>query len=267
MDLLVVGAGAVGRWFAGVAGADRVAFADVDDAAARAAADRAGGRTAALDGDESFDAVCLAVPMPVASGAVARHAPRAERALLDVVGAMTPPVAAGRDHAPDRERLSLHPLFAPENAPGNVAAVHDAPGPLTDDVRAALDESGNRVFDTTPAEHDEAMRTVQAAAHAAVLAYGLARESVRDEFATPVSRGLDDLVATVTGNSPRVYRDVQQTFDGASAVAEAARRVATADDEAFERLYRSARRARQAGRETESGDDGAGTDRADGGGR
>ncbi|ESS06898.1 MAG: prephenate dehydrogenase [uncultured archaeon A07HB70] len=259
MDLLVVGAGAVGRWFAGVAGADRVAFADVDDAAARAAAERAGGRTAALDGDESFDAVCLAVPMPVAPEAVARHAPRAERALLDVVGTMAPPVAAGRNHAPDRERLSLHPLFAPNNAPGNVAAVHDAPGPLTDGVRAALDGNGNSVFDTTAAEHDEAMRTVQAAAHAAVLAYGLAREAVRDEFATPVSRGLDDLVATVTGNSPRVYRDVQRTFDGASAVAEAARRVATADDEAFERLYREAR-------ETEERHE-AGADRADGGGR
>lgn len=270
MDLLVVGAGAVGRWFAGVAGADRVAFADVDPAAARAAAERVGGRTAALDGDGSFDAVCLAVPMPAAPEAAARHAPRAERALVDVVGAMEPVVAAGREHAPDRERLSLHPLFAPENAPGNVAAVHDAPGPVTDEVRAALDDAGNGVFDTTPAEHDRAMRTVQAAAHAAVLAYGLARESVRDEFATPVSRGLDDLVATVTGNSPRVYRDIQRTFDGAPAVAEAASRVATADDEAFERLYRSARDTEQAegGRGSESGeagrttDDGTGTDRS-----
>jgi prephenate dehydrogenase len=178
--------------------------------------------------------------MSAVADAAATQAPRAERALVDVTGVMGPVVAAGRDHAPDRERLSLHPLFAPANAPGNVAAVHDAAGPVTDRVRAALSGAGNHVFDTTPAEHDEAMRTVQAAAHAAVLAYGLASESVRPEFATPVSRRLDDLVRTVTGGTPRVYRDIQRTFDGAERVAEAARRVAEADDEAFERLYREA---------------------------
>ena len=239
MDLLVVGSGAVGRWLGGVVEAD-VAFTDVDPAAAEAAAATVGGRTAPLDGDERFEAVCLAVPMPVGPEAVERHAARAERAVLDVTGVMGPMVAAAREHAPDRERLSLHPLFAPRNAPGNVAAVHDAAGPVTDGLRAALSAAGNRVFDTTAPEHDAAMETVQAAAHAAVLAYGLARESVRPEFSTPVSRRLDDLVATVTGSGPRVYRDVQRTFDGASRVAEAARLVAEADDEAFDRLYREA---------------------------
>jgi prephenate dehydrogenase len=240
MDLLVVGAGAVGRWLAGLVDAD-VAFADLDPAVAEAAAETVGGRTAALDGTDRFDAVCLAVPMPAGPDAVARHAPRAERAVLDVVGAMGPVVTAAREHAPDRERLSLHPLFAPANAPGNVAAVHDAAGPVTDAVRTAVAAAGNDVFDTTPAEHDEAMRTVQAAAHAAVLAYGLASEPTRPEFSTPVSRRLDDLVATVTDGTPRVYRDVQRQFDGAGRVAEAARRVADADDETFDRLYRSAR--------------------------
>jgi prephenate dehydrogenase len=239
MDLLVVGAGEVGRWLAGVVDAD-VAFADADPAAAAAAAERTGGRTAALDGDDRFDAVAVAVPMPAAADAVCRHAPRAERAVLDVAGAMGPVVEAGRAAAPDRERLSLHPLFAPRNAPGNVAAVHDAAGPVTDAVRTSLGDAGNEVFDTTPAEHDEAMRTVQAAAHAAVLAYGLAREEVRPEFETPVSRRLDDLVATVTAGSPRVYRDIQRAFDGADDVAAAARRVAESDDESFVRLYREA---------------------------
>jgi prephenate dehydrogenase len=243
MDLLVVGAGEMGRWLAGVVADDRdvtVAFADADPAAARAAAGTVGGEAVALDGDDRFDAVCLAVPMPAAVAAVERQAPRAERAVLDVVGAMGPVVAAAREHAPDRERLSLHPLFAPANAPGNVAAVHDATGPVTDRVRGAVGAAGNHVFDTTPAEHDEAMRSVQAAAHAAVLAYGLASEPTRPEFATPVSRRLDDLVATVTGGTPRVYRDIQRTFDGATRVAEAAGRIAGADDETFARLYREA---------------------------
>ncbi|MEF8819432.1 MAG: prephenate dehydrogenase [Haloferacaceae archaeon] len=250
MDILVVGAGEMGRWLARVVADDLdVAFADADPAVARAAAETVGGEAAALDGDDRFDAVCLAVPMPVAPDAVATQAPRAERAVLDVVGAMEPVVAAAREAAPDRERLSLHPLFAPANAPGNVAAVHDATGPVTDSVREAVGRAGNHVFDTTPTEHDEAMRTVQAAAHAAVLAYGLASEPTRPEFATPVSRRLDDLVATVTGGTPRVYRDIQRTFGGGERVADAARRVAEADDEAFARLYR------EAGGEESHGDD------------
>ena len=242
MDLLVVGAGAMGRWVARTVEAD-VAFADVDPEAAESAAAAVGGRTVPTAADEereTFDAVCLAVPLPAAPDAVAAYAPLATRAMFDVSGSMAGPVTAMRDHLPDRERVSLHPLFAPENAPGNVAAVLDAAGPVTDAVLDDLRAAGNRVFDTTPAEHDEAMETVQASAHAAVLAYALAAGDVREEFATPVSSGLEGLVNTVTGGSPRVYREIQEAFPGSDRVAEAARRVADADPEEFESLYREA---------------------------
>jgi prephenate dehydrogenase len=247
MELLVVGAGAMGRW-AGRTVSLPVAFADADPEQARRAAaavadegdaDRSA-RHVPLDTDETFAAVCLAVPIPAVETAVATHAPRAERALLDVTGVMAAPVAAGREHAPDVERVSLHPLFAPENAPGNVAVVADAPGPVTDALREDLVAAGNRCFETTSEEHDRAMETVQAAAHAAVVAYGLAAESVRPEFATPVSDGLSDLVRTVTGGEARVYADIQATFAGAEAVAAAAERVADANAEEFAALYREA---------------------------
>ncbi|MFB6080243.1 MAG: prephenate dehydrogenase [Haloferacaceae archaeon] len=238
MDLLVVGAGAMGRWVGDVVGA--AAFADVDPAAADAAAATRDARAVPVDGDERFEAVCLAVPISAVPAAVAAQAPRADRALVDVTGVMAPAVSAMREHAPDRERLSLHPLFAPENAPGNVAAVHDEPGPVTAAVRERVAVAGNEVFDTTAADHDEAMGTVQAGAHAAVLAYALAAREVRPEFATPVSARLDELVATVTDGSPRVYREIQAAFPGAARVADAARRVADADGETFERLYHEA---------------------------
>jgi prephenate dehydrogenase len=136
--------------------------------------------------------------------------------------------------------VSLHPLFAAANAPGNVAVVADAPGPATealvDDLRAA----GNDPFETTIAEHDDAMETVQAGAHAAILAYALAAEDVREEFATPVSAAMDDLVETVTGGNARVYREIQETFAGADRVAAAARRVADAEGATFDDCYREA---------------------------
>ena len=239
MNVLVVGAGDMGSWLGGSLDAD-VAFADPDPSAARGAATTAGGRSVPLDTDERFDAVCLAVPLPAVADAVAEHARRAERAMLDVSGVMAPAVAAMREHAPDCERVSLHPLFAPDAAPGNVAVVADAPGPVTDGICATLADAGNHLFETTPEEHDRAMRTVQARAHAAVLAYGLAADPVREEFQTPVSRALDELVERITGGTPRVYADIQSAFDGAEDVADAARRVADADAETFDALYREA---------------------------
>ncbi len=239
MDVLIVGAGAMGRWFADAIGAS-VAFADVDDDAARAAAERVDGRTVALDGTERFDAVCLAVPMSELGAAIEAQAPRAEEAILDVAGVMAPAIAAMEVHAPDVERVSLHPLFAPERAPGSIAVVADRPGPTTDRLLADLEAAGNEPFETTAADHDAAMESVQAAAHAAVLAFALAAEPVPREFETPVYERLRELVGTVTDGTPRVYADIQEEFDGARDVAATARRVADADRTAFGTLYREA---------------------------
>ena len=239
MEVLVVGAGAMGRWFADAVDA-AAAFADVDRDAATAAAEATGGRAVPLDGGETFDAVCIAVPISAGEAAIAEHAPRAERALVDVTGVMGGPVAAMSERAPDRERLSLHPMFAPANAPGNVAMVRDAAGPVTDALVADLRAAGNDLYETTPEEHDEAMETVQASAHAAVLAFALAADDVPEGLATPVYEDLRAVVDQVTGNEPQVYAEIQSAFDGADAVAEAAARLADADGDAFEALYREA---------------------------
>jgi prephenate dehydrogenase len=95
--------------------------------------------------------------------------------------------------------------------------------------------------ETTPEEHDEAMETVQARAHTAVLAFALAAEDVPDAFQTPISESLFDLVEQVTGGEARVYADIQSAFDGAEDVAGAAREIADADDDAFTELYEDLR--------------------------
>lgn len=267
MTLCVVGAGAMGRWVAETVDCD-VAFADLDaDTASDAAAVHAAtGHDAdavpLTDGTPSdgrtFEAVCLAVPMPLVADAVADWAPHAEAAMFDVSGVMGPPVAAMAEHLPDRERASLHPLFAPDRSPGTVACVADAVGPvlspLLEDVRAA----GNVVFETTAGEHDAAMETVQSATHAAVLAWALAADDVREEFHTPISAGLADLAETVTGGDSRVYADVQATFEGADAVADAARRIAESegDGSAFADLYAEAAGSMRTGVDADTGNGG-----------
>jgi prephenate dehydrogenase len=244
MDTLVVGAGAMGRWLGRALRADAhdpvsLAFCDTDGTATREAAKALGARAVAPGDDDAFDAVCIAVPIPAASDAIAEHAPRAEQAIVDVTGWMAEPLTAMRTHAPECERASFHPLFAPENEPGNVPVVVDAPGPTVEVIRDALAARDNNLFETTAAEHDEAMETVQARTHAAVLAFGLAAEPVDPAFHTPVSAALADLVEQMAGGEPRVYADIQATFDGADDVADAAERIASADGEAFEALYRS----------------------------
>jgi prephenate dehydrogenase len=245
MDILVVGAGAMGRWMGRALREDSprqpdIAFLDADDAAAQEAADAIGGRAVGTDTSESFDGVCIAVPIPAATDAIAAYADRTARAVFDVTGTMADPVAAMAEHASECERLSLHPLFAPANEPGNVPYVADEPGIVTDTVREALDARGNDLFETTPAEHDAAMSTVQTRTHAAVLAYALAADPVDERFHTPISGELEELADQVTGGDPRVYADIQAAFDGAEDVAQAARELADADPETFADLYRDA---------------------------
>jgi prephenate dehydrogenase len=242
MDVLVVGAGTMGRWFAECAGDAgwTVAFADADEETARDAAAALDARVADLASERPFDVVCLAVPMSVVETAIREQGGRARAAVLDVSGVMDGPTAAMAAVAPDCERASLHPLFAPDNEPGNVAAVTNQRGPVLKRLYQVLRDRGNHVFETTPEEHDRAMGTVQAGAHAAVLAYALAAEDVREEFHTPLSGPLEALAEQLTGNTPRVYAEIQRTFPGAERVAEAARRIADADTEEFDALYREA---------------------------
>ncbi|MFC6904556.1 prephenate dehydrogenase/arogenate dehydrogenase family protein [Halalkalicoccus tibetensis] len=241
MDVLIVGAGTMGRWFGGVVGGPDtdVAFVDREQGAAREAAATVGGRAVDYETAERFDLICLAVPIPAVERAIALHAPLADRAIADVSGVMRAPVAAMEAHAPEREHVSLHPLFSPGNAPGNVPIVADE-GPVADWLRERLETAGNGLVETTPEEHDAAMETIQTKAHAAVLAYALAADEVPEGFETPVSRGLDGLVEAVTGGNPTVYADIQSTFPGADDVADAATDVAEADREGFEALYREA---------------------------
>lgn len=240
MNLLVVGAGAVGRWFAREVG-QSVAFTDRDPDVAAAAADEVGGRAVSLTSAEEFDLVCLAVPISATTEAIARHADTAGKAMIDCSGVMGAPLAAMADHAPELERASLHPLFAPEQAPGRVAVVREADGPTVDQALDALGRNHD-LFETTAEAHDAAMSTVQAKVHAAILAYGLAAEPVPDQFHTPVSEALDRLVDRVTAGNPQTYREIQDSFPGADDVADAARELAEADGDGFEQLYRDASR-------------------------
>ncbi|RQG89903.1 prephenate dehydrogenase [Natrarchaeobius halalkaliphilus] len=239
MDVLIVGAGSMGTWVGRTIDAD-VTFVDIDADAASDAAAAIGGDADDLDGSTRYEVVCLAVPMTHVTDAVAGQADRAQRALVDVSGVMGPPLESMKAHAPGLERASLHPLFAPERAPGTIAVVRDRSGPVVDELLRRFERRGNDLVETDAIEHDEAMETVQATTHAAVLSFALAAKSVPDGFETPIYEQLRTLAEQMTEGTPRVYADIQETFDGADAVAEAATEIAAADGDELEALYRDA---------------------------
>ena len=267
-SVLVVGAGPVGRWIAGVLDAGETAFCDVDRVVANRAAEGLGGRVLDADSGERFDVVGFAVPIPAIEEAIAAHASRAREGVFDSTGVMADPIAAMAAHASDVDRVSLHPLFAPKRAPGRVAMVAGSgsddghttgDGETSDEangetgsgvgrdadslaagVEGALRAVGNEVFYTTAADHDEAMKTVQARAHAAVLAFALAAEPVDERFHTPVSGTLAEIATRVTDGNPGTYAEIQAAFEGATDIVAAADRIADADPETFQSLYREA---------------------------
>ncbi|MDZ7850612.1 MAG: prephenate dehydrogenase/arogenate dehydrogenase family protein [Halodesulfurarchaeum sp.] len=237
MDVLIVGSGDVGRWF-GSLWDDPVAFADAERAVAeRAAGDVANAAVADLAGSDSFDVVAVAVPMRVAETVIADQADRAERALVDFTGSMTEPLETMAEAAPDLEQVSFHPLFAPEHAPGRVAKSVGTPGPTVDAITRALVDAGNTIVPVEAGVHDDAMGTVQGRVHAAVLAFGLARDPVPEGLETPVYEEMEALRERVTSGSPGVYADIQDRFDGAEALERALDRLHEADRAEFESLY------------------------------
>ena len=240
MDALIVGSGAVGRWV-GTRLDGPVAFADVDrHTAETAAAEVAGASVAALDGAETFDVVAVAVPMRVASQVIRAQSSRAERALVDFTGSMTEPLSVMADSAPELERVSFHPLFAPEHAPGRIAKSVGKAGPLGDEITRSFVEAGNTIVPVEPAVHDDAMGTIQGRVHAAILAFGLAADPVPEDLGTPVYEELQALRDRVTAGEPGVYADIQETFDGIEALQDAIDQLAAADRAEFEALYEDA---------------------------
>ncbi len=206
MDVLIVGAGSMGTWF-GSAIDGRVAFADVDADAASRAADAVGvGR-----GSSRWDGVRCRLSRGAdgsrcrrgrraraASEAGARRCIRRDGAALEAMA----------EHAPDRERLSLHPLLRPNARPDRSpsSAIGRGRRPTPSARRSPTVEttcSRRRRPNTTRRWRRFRRR------HAAVLSFALAAESVPDGFETPVYEQLRALAQQVTAGTPRVYADIQ----------------------------------------------------------
>ena len=162
--------------------------------------------------------------------------------VLSVKGPICRAMAEGRG---DLECLSVHPMFAPSDplSGQNVVFVRVRPGPASAAVEALIARWGVRTHVMTADEHDARTAMVQAATHAAILAFAEALRAMGYRagdalpISTPQHRVLLALAARVAHGDDGVYRQIQSENPRAAtaraALADAVRRLdAAADDEA-----------------------------------
>ncbi|MFB6185283.1 MAG: prephenate dehydrogenase, partial [Halobacteriaceae archaeon] len=154
-----------------------------------------------------------------------------------LTGKMKEPVSLMANIAPARERASLHPLFHPDNAPGQIAIAIQTQGPVIDRIQDTLTDQGYTFTEISPQDHDSAMKTIQGRTHAAILAFAMTADSVPDDLETPVYRRLRSLVIDILDNNPETYAEIQAEFDGADDIAQAAAEIASADVQQFIDIY------------------------------
>ena len=238
MRMLIVGAGTMGEWFGTLASEwVSVEITDIDHTRAKAVADSIGVSARQQPIDSAVDIVVTAVPIPATVPVIEEYGQLANSAIIDVSGTMAEPIEAMRSVGPACELLCLHPLFSPDNAPGNIPMVVEHDGRIAEQLTELLEAAGNTCFQTTATEHDAAMRTVQSKAHSAILAYALSAEPVDDKFQTPISSQLNDLASSILSGESRVYADIQSYFSGRESSAGSADILAQADYREFQELF------------------------------
>ncbi|MDX8148910.1 prephenate dehydrogenase dimerization domain-containing protein [Lentzea sp. BCCO 10_0061] len=160
----------------------------------------------------------LAVPEPVAVAAVPVLADLLpEKALLADTLSVKERMATALRGFPDRQAVSLNPMFAPalgmRGRPVVSVVFHD--GPLVDELLELVGESGGRVVRMEALQHDRLAAISQALTHATVLAFGHALHTLDADVeeliavAPPPHATLLALLARIASGTPEVYWDVQ----------------------------------------------------------
>lgn len=172
--------------------------------------------------------------------------------VVDTLSVKTDFISTFRSSGVANVLVSINPMFAPTVGfnGGNVAVVRIGSSELSDWFVGLLGRWGTRLTFVEAGEHDEISAVVQAATHAAVLAFGMAVcESGRDisklePMMTPPHRAMLALLARILKAEPEVYWEIQSgnphaekaRADLAGGVQRLSQVVNTGDQEGFRSL-------------------------------
>jgi prephenate dehydrogenase len=214
MEVLVVGAGAMGAWFARLfkKWGWGVWLTDVDQRKSRNLAKELGVKT----GEEILpqaDLVLVAVPISSTPAVLREICGRMKKgALLMEISSVKEQVVSTMLELKSNpvELVALHPLFGPgaESLRGErFAFIPIREGKAFGEVRGRLEGEGAVLIKTKAEEHDSAMARTQALTHLLLLCYLRLRE--RGKLQTHLSEAFLELAKAVLSGSPSVYYEIQ----------------------------------------------------------
>ena len=174
---------------------------------------------ATLGAVEASDLVILATPEEVATQAAPKMLSlmRAGSLLVETLSVKSRFAAMLEGVQTRAEVLGVNPMFAPDLgfAGRSVVAVPYSDGTRTNAFLDLVASQGARVVRLDAQEHDRACAALQAATHAAILAFGIALQTAGYDLASaesimpPPHRTMLALLARILSADPEVYRDIQ----------------------------------------------------------
>lgn len=223
MELAVLGAGAMGRWFAKFAG-DRgweVSITDIDGRKARRVSEELNINLSDSNEAAARDAGVVLVAVPIketpqvieeVAGSVAE-----DSLLVDIASVKEGPVTKMEEIDVDCELASIHPLFGPGTESledQNIISIPVKVGERYQRFKDILSSSGAQIKEMKAEEHDRLMSVVQSLTHLTLLIYVSAFNSMKSSgealsFQTPMFKKLIDVTKAFLNEDPKLCGDIQ----------------------------------------------------------
>jgi len=259
MRLGIVGAGAMGTWFArfGKEKGWDVSITDIDTRRAKKVSRDLGIEHADTSEEVATNADIVLVAVPIAvtpnvmkevagymrSGSLLMDVASAKAEVIDEMGKLSEELeVVSRKLSEELEVVSLHPLFGPgaKSVRGRIfISIPVRPGKIYRKFKRLLESLGAEVVEMTADEHDHLMATTQCMAHFILMAYISALRSTKNvemvkKLQTPFSSALFRLAEAFLATNPDVHGELQihnkYASIARSAVLEACRSLSLAFD-------------------------------------
>lgn len=223
MELAILGAGAMGRWFAkfGKGRGWNVSISDIEEGKAQKIAEELGLEASSSNEEavEGADIVLISVPIKETPKVIEEVADplESDALLVDIASVKEGAVGAMEKIDVDSELVSIHPLFGP-GAEGledkNIISIPIEGGKKYQELKETFSNLGARVVEMEAKEHDRLMSVTQSLTHFTLLTYFSALDSMKDSdrartFQTPVFRKLFALTKAFLREDPKLCGDIQ----------------------------------------------------------
>lgn len=223
MNLVIIGAGDMGEWFAkfGKRKGWSVSITDIDEEKAQKTAEELDLESFEdpVEAVENAEIVLISVPIKETPKVIEEIAEHLERnsLLVDIASVKEEVVTKMKEIDSKCELASIHPLFGPgaKNLnEKNIVSIPVKAGEKYREIREILSNLGANVVEMNEREHDRLMSRVQALTHFTMLAYIHALNSMSDSekeeiFQTPISNKLLELTKAFLRENPELCGEIQ----------------------------------------------------------